>query len=374
MLDAGYYARLGLGSVFEKVMNGERLSIEDGRKLFACEDINALGALAHHARTCMHGDSAYYVLNRHVNYTNVCVNACLFCAYQKEQDEQEGAFRLSIDDIVAKLDPQDGLPYDEVHIVGGCHPKLPLSFFEEAISRIKETYPGIVVKAFTAVEIAHFAELENCTTQEVLERLKAAGLEAMPGGGAEIFAPEVREKICPRKATGEEWLNVAREAHKLGITSNCTMLFGHLESIDDRLDHLDKLRRLQDETNGFSCFIPLPFLTENSMLELPEERKGKHTGLDKLRTIAVSRLMLDNIPHIKAYWVMLGVKLAQAALHYGADDLDGTIVEEKIGHDAGAQSDQAMTIPQLEEMISRSGFNPVRRNSFFKPVTDKQEA
>jgi len=372
MLDADYYARLGLGCVFEKVMNGERLSIDDGRKLFACEDINALGALAHHVRTCMHNDSTYYVLNRHVNYTNVCVNDCLFCAYQKQEDDQEGAFRLDIDGILRKLDPEDGLSYDEVHIVGGCHPKIPLSFFEEAIKRIKEIYPTIVVKAFTAVEIAHFAELEGISTQEVLERLKNAGLEAMPGGGAEIFAPAVREEICPKKATGEEWLKVAREAHRMGITSNCTMLFGHLESIDDRLDHLDKLRTLQDETNGFTCFIPLPFLTENSKLKLPEECKGKQTGLDKLRTIAVSRLMLDNIPHIKAYWVMLGIKLAQAALHYGADDLDGTIVEERIGHDAGAQSDQAMTIPQLEEMIERSGFAPIRRDTFFKPIQQEK--
>ena len=368
MLDADHYARLGLGSIFEKVMNGDRLSVEDGKKLFDCEDITAIGALAHHARTRLHGDTTYYVLNRHVNYTNVCVNACLFCAFQKETDEQTGAFSLNEDEIIAKLDPQDGLPYDEVHIVGGCHPKLPLSFFENAIRRIKQTYPDIIVKAFTAVEIAHFAELEDISTKEVLERLKAAGLEAMPGGGAEIFAPEIRKQICPRKATGEEWLNVAREAHQMGITSNCTMLFGHLESVEDRLDHLDKLRRLQDETNGFTCFIPLPFLTENSMLELPEERKGKHTGLDKLKTIAICRLMLDNIPHIKSYWVMLGLKLAQAALYYGADDLDGTIVEEKIGHDAGAQSDQAMTIPQLVEMIERSGFKAVRRNSFFQPV------
>ncbi|GFM31860.1 aminofutalosine synthase MqnE [Desulfovibrio subterraneus] len=368
MLTADHFARLGLARIHDAVLAGERLSVEDGARLFACNDMNAVGALAHHARTRLNGDKAYYVLNRHVNYTNICVNGCLFCAFQKEKAEQPGAYRLSVDDIVGKISDHDGMPFNEIHIVGGCHPTLPLSFFEESIRKVKAAFPSIVVKAFTAVEIAHFAHLEGITTLEVLTRLKAAGLEMMPGGGAEIFAPAVREQICPRKSTADEWLRVHGEAHSLGISTNCSILFGHIESIEDRLDHLDRLRRQQDISGGFTCCIPLPFLTENSLLKLPAERYGEHNGLDKLKTIALCRLMLDNIPHIKSYWVMLGVKTAQTALYFGADDLDGTIVEEKIGHDAGAQSDQAMTTVQLDEMIRRSGFTPVRRDAFYNPV------
>jgi len=368
MLTADHYSRLGLAGIYDKVLAGERLTLEDGARLFACQDVNAVGALAHHVRTRLNGNKAYYVLNRHVNYTNICVNGCLFCAFQKERAEQAGAFALSADEIVQKISDHGGMPFNEMHIVGGCHPALPLSFFEDVIRRVKGAFPDITVKAFTAVEIAHFAKLEGCTTLEVLTRLKEAGLRMMPGGGAEIFAPQVRERICPRKSDAQEWLRVHGEAHSLGLQTNCTMLFGHIESVEDRLDHLDRLRRQQDISGGFTCCIPLPFLTENSLLKLPEERLGEHTGLDRLKTIALCRLMLDNIPHIKAYWVMLGMKMAQAALYFGADDLDGTIVEEKIGHDAGAQSEQSMTIPGLHEMITRSGFTPVRRDAFYNPV------
>jgi len=374
MLTADHFSRLGLARIHEKVLAGERLSLEDGCRLYACDDINAIGALAHHARTRLHGEKAYYVLNRHVNYTNICVNGCLFCAFQKERAEQTGAFSLTEDDILRKITETDGTAFDEIHIVGGCHPTLPLSFFEGAIRRVKAACPGIVVKAFTAVEIAHFATLEGISTLEVLTRLKTAGLEMMPGGGAEIFAPAVREQICPRKSTAEEWLRVHGEAHSLGLQTNCSMLFGHIESVEDRVDHLDRLRRQQDASGGFTCCIPLPFLTENSLLKLPEERLGEHTGTDKLKTIALCRLMLDNIPHIKSYWVMLGVKMAQAALYFGADDMDGTIVEEKIGHDAGARSDQAISILQFNEMIRRSGFTPVRRDAFYRPVAPEGAA
>lgn len=370
MLTAEHYSRLGLASIYDKVLSGERLTVEDGARLYACNDMNALGALAHHVRTRLNGDRTYYVLNRHVNYTNICVNGCLFCAFQKEKAEQQGAFALSGDDILLKISDHGGMPFNEIHIVGGCHPTLPLSFFEDAIRRVKAAYPEIVVKAFTAVEIAHFAAMEGISTREVLSRLKDAGLRMMPGGGAEIFAPAVREQICPRKSDAEEWLRVHGEAHELGLQTNCSILFGHIESVEDRLDHLDRLRRQQDVSGGFTCCIPLPFLTENSLLKLPEERLGNHTGMDKLKTIALCRLMLDNIPHIKSYWVMLGVKMAQAALYFGADDLDGTIVEERIGHDAGAQSDQAMTITQLDDMIRRAGFSPVRRDAFYNAVTE----
>ncbi|WP_147822033.1 aminofutalosine synthase MqnE [Salidesulfovibrio onnuriiensis] len=362
-ISSDYFENMGLGTVRDKVLDGERLGIEDGMRLFECDDPLAVGALAHQARIRMNGCKAFYVINQHINYTNVCVNACSFCAYQRENDGQQGAFVLGRDDMLAKIDGA-GMAPREIHIVGGCHPKLGLAYFEDMLSSIRERLPEAVLKCFTAVEIAHFAKLEGIPTTQVLARLKAAGLNMLPGGGAEIFAPAVRTRICARKSDADEWLRVHGEAHALGLKTNCTMLFGHIESHADRLDHLDRLRRQQDETGGFTCFIPLPFLTENSKLAIDNPL----TGLEQLRTIAVSRLMLDNIPHIKAYWVMLGVKVAQAALKFGADDFDGTVVEEKIGHEAGADSAQAMTRAELEGMITGCGFTPVERDSYFNEI------
>ncbi|WP_027368028.1 aminofutalosine synthase MqnE [Desulfocurvibacter africanus] len=358
------YDRLGLADVAARVLGGERLSIEDGERLFACPDVTALGALAHHARTRLHGDKTYFVVNRHLNYTNICVNGCLFCAYRRERGE-DGAFALSLEEAEAKVraTPEDTA---EIHVVGGCHPSLPLAFFEELLARVKRLRPKALLKCFTAVEIAHFARLESITPREVLARLKNVGLVMMPGGGAEIFDPEVRTRICPHKLTAEEWLDIHRLAHSMGLRTNCTMLFGHLETRRHRMEHLDALRRLQDETGGFTCFIPLPFQTENSRLT----GITPLTGLEELRTIAVSRLMLDNIRHIKAYWVMLGVKQAQAALYYGADDLDGTVVEEKIGHMAGAKSEAALTKTELMAMIRHCGFTPVERDSLFNELSE----
>ncbi len=358
------YERLGLADVAARVLGGERLSIEDGERLFACPDVTALGALAHYSRTRLHGDKTYFVVNRHLNYTNICVNGCLFCAYRRERGE-DGAFALSLEEAEAKVraTPEDTA---EIHVVGGCHPSLPLAFFEELLTRVRRLRPKAVLKCFTAVEIAHFARLESISPREVLARLKAAGLAMMPGGGAEIFDPEVRVRICPHKLTGDEWLDIHRLAHSMGLRTNCTMLFGHLETRRHRLEHLHALRRLQDETGGFTCFIPLPFQTENSRLT----GITPLTGLEELRTIAVSRLMLDNIRHIKAYWVMLGVKQAQAALYYGADDLDGTVVEEKIGHMAGAKSEAALTKAELTAMIRHCGFAPVERDSLFNELSE----
>jgi len=362
LFNSDYYENMGLADVRDKVEVGERLSFEDGIKLYECPEPLAVGALAHMVRTRLHGDKAFYVVNQHVNYTNVCVNGCVFCAYQREEG-QDGGFVLSKDDVIAKIDSAALTPR-EIHIVGGCHPKLGLDYFEDILSAIKERLPEVVLKCFTAVEIAHFAQLENISTTEVLTRLKAAGLDMLPGGGAEIFAPETRQQICPRKSTAEEWLAVHEEAHALDLKTNCTMLFGHIESIEDRIDHLIQLRESQDRGGGYTCFIPLPFLTENSQLTI----ENPLTGLDELRTIAISRLMLDNIPHIKAYWVMLGVKQAQAALKFGADDFDGTVVEEKIGHEAGATSEQGMTRSELTEMIKGCGCTPVERDGFFNEV------
>jgi aminodeoxyfutalosine synthase len=362
ILRSDFFENMGLADIRAKVENGERLSPDDGLRLFDCPEPLAVGALAQRMRTRLHGDKAFYVVNRHINYTNVCVNGCVFCAYQREEG-QPGGFVLSPDDVLARIDASP-LPPREIHIVGGCHPRLGLDYFESLLRTVRQRLPEAVLKCFTAVEIAHFARLENITTREVLARLKAAGLGMLPGGGAEIFAPEVRQRICPRKSTAGEWLAVHEEAHELGIKTNCTMLFGHIESRADRLDHLVRLRESQDRSPGYTCFIPLPFLTENSQLTIERPL----TGLEELRTIAISRLMLDNIPHIKAYWVMLGVRQAQAALKFGADDFDGTVVEEKIGHEAGATSEQGLTRAELQAMIRGCGCTPIERDAYFNEI------
>lgn len=360
MLNAEYYKKLGLLDISEKVAFGERLSIEDGERLFACGDIAAVGSLAHHVRTKLHDKAAFFVVNRHINYSNICVNGCRFCAFSKKNGDPL-AFELSEDEILAKVLAHDeGLT--EIHIVGGCHPDLALSFFENLLLKIHDLRPNCLIKAFTAVEIAHFAKKEGIPVREVLERLKSAGLRMLPGGGAEVFSTRIREQLCPEKLDGPGWLDVVRQAHELGIKTNATMLYGHLETVRERLEHMAALRELQDRTGGFVCFIPLPFQPANNELSyLPPT-----TGIDDLKTTALSRLMLDNIPHIKAYWVMLSVKLAQVALYYGADDFDGTVVEEKIGHMAGAQSEQGLTRNEIGRIILEAGFEPVERDSFFR--------
>ena len=373
MLDSTYYAALGLSSIREKVLSGERLSPEEGLTLFNCPDITAVGALALHDRCRRHGHKTFYVVNRQINYTNVCVNGCTFCAFRRDKEDEPGAFALSLDEVLARLRAADATPLrlDELHIVGGCHPTRPLAWFEEMIRAVRAFNPNLPVKAFTGVEIAHFAQLEGISTLEVLKRLQNAGLVMMPGGGAEIFDEELRPQICPHKADAKTWLRVAGEAHSLGIVTNCSMLFGHIESYEHRIDHLCRLREQQDKSGGFTCFIPMNFLTENSRLKLPEDKVGPQRGLDMLKTVAVSRLMLDNIPHIKAYWIMMGHKLAPLAQWYGADDLDGTVIEERISHMAGAQSAQGMTIEELEHLIRESGFTPVRRNATFNTLNDE---
>lgn len=353
--------KYGLDQIEKKITQGERLSIEEGLQLYACPDPNIIGSLAHQVRTRLHGQQTSYVLNLQINYTNICVNNCSFCSYHRKENE-EGAFCLDLEQVRKKVQGQGKIT--EIHIVGGCHPGLRLSFFEALLKMLREILPQATLKCFTAVEIAHFANLEGLSIQTVLQRLKKAGLDMLPGGGAEIFAPKVRKKICPQKITAKKWLEVCEQAHEMGIKTNCTMLFGHLEDQKDRLEHLDKLRRLQDKTQGFVCFIPLPFQVRNNQLT----GITPITGLETLKTIAISRLMLDNIPHIKSYWVMLGLKLAQTALFFGADDLDGTVVEEKIGHMAGADSPQLLTKTELEEMIIGCGFQPVERNGKFQTI------
>lgn len=360
MFESEYYEKIGLGEICRKIHAGERLTIEDGDRLFACQDITALGSLANHVRRALHGDTAYYIVNRHINYSNICVNGCRFCAFSRKKDDPL-SFELSQEEILDKVRAQ-GKTLTEVHIVGGCHPELPLSFFEELLRKIRTLQPKAFIKAFTAVEIAHFSKLEDISVGEVLSRLKDAGLQMLPGGGAEVFSPRIRERLCPEKLDGNGWLDVVRQAHEMGIRTNATMLYGHIETKRERLEHMSAIRDLQDETNGFVCFIPLPFQPANNELShLPPT-----TGIDDLKTIAVSRLMLDNIRHIKAYWVMLSVKLAQTALFYGADDFDGTVVEEKIGHMAGADSKQGLTCAEIERIIRDGGFEPVERDSLFR--------
>jgi aminodeoxyfutalosine synthase len=363
MLDSNWYNQLGLGDIHDKVESVERLSLDDGERLFACPDVLAVGALAHKVRTRLHGNVTYYVMNQHINYSNVCVNGCRFCAFGREAGDPL-AFQLSLSDILEKVRARLGDPITEIHIVGGCHPELPLSYYEDVIRQVKAIRPDIFIKAFTGVEIAHFARHEGLSTLDVLHRLRSAGLNMLPGGGAEVFSPRIRELLCPTKLDGEGWLRVAREAHESGIKTNATMLYGHLETVRERLEHLDALRRLQDETGGFVCFIPLPFQPRNTKVEGARQT----TGVEDLKTIAISRLMLDNFDHIKAYWIMLTVKLAQTALYFGADDFDGTVIEEKIGHMAGAESDQALTRSELERIIREGGFEPVERNCFFQPM------
>lgn len=360
MLDFKDYEKLGLGKVYEKVQAGARLDLEEGERLFACPNVLAVGSLAHMTRTRLHGAKTYFVMNQHINYSNICVNGCRFCAFGKKKDDPM-AFQLSLADILGKVKEREGDPITEIHIVGGCHPDLPLSYYENALREVKSLRPKVSLKAFTAVEIAHFAKKEGLSTREVLLRLRAAGLDMLPGGGAEVFNPRVRELLCPEKLSGEGWLEISREAHQMGIKTNATMLYGHLETERERLEHLMALRELQDETSGFVCFIPLPFQPANTRVEGAQAT----TGVEDLKTIAVSRLMLDNFPHIKAYWVMLTVKIAQVALYFGADDFDGTVIEEKIGHMAGAESEQALTRTELERIIREGGFEPVERNCLF---------
>ncbi len=355
--------KYNLLNVYEKISNGQRISRQEGIKIYKCPDPYVIAYLAHIKRKILHGKQTTYVLNQHINYTNICVNGCKFCAFSRKKD-QPGAFELTIQDIKNKILENITSPIKEIHIVGGCHPDFDLSYYIEILKTIRELRPDVTLKCFTAVEIEHIAMTSKISIKDVLIKLKQAGLDMMPGGGAEIFDPRIRNKICPEKISGDKWLEIIEIAHKLGIRSNCTMLFGHIESIEHRIDHLDRLRRLQDKTNGFVCFIPLPFLPKHSKLNIQKSI----SGIEKLKTIALSRIMLDNIPHIKSYWIMLGIKLAQMALYFGANDLDGTVVEEKIGHMAGADSPNILTKNELIDMIKECDLVPVERNGLFEKV------
>jgi len=353
-----------LESVRDKVLTGKRLSFEDGVALYRTPDLLALGSLANHVREKRHGDAAYFVWNTHINHTNVCVATCDFCAFAAKKEDPRG-YTMSLEDVFKGVEALPK-PAREVHIVGGLHPDLPWSYFVDMMKGIKRVRPDIHIKAFTAVEIFFFHRLYRKSVAEVLAELKDAGLDSMPGGGAEIFAKDTRDKIIQGKADGPQWLAVMREAHRQGIPTNATMLYGHIESVEDRVDHLIRLRELQDETGGFVTYIPLAFQPwEAPAMKLPET-----TGFEDLKAIAVGRLMLDNFPHIKSYWIMIGPRLAQVGLSFGADDMDGTVTEEKIAHDAGAQTAQSMTVHELCRLIREAGRRPIERDTVFNVVKE----
>ncbi len=354
--------------IAEKVLSGERLSFDDGVALYRSPDILAVGWLANHVREKMNGDVAYFNVNRHINPTNVCVAACKLCAFGRKKGT-EGSYTMALEQAWETAASGYTEAVTEFHIVGGLHPDLPLEYFEDLVRGLKERFPQVHIKAFTMVEIAFFAKRSKLSIRETLERLKAAGVDSMPGGGAEIFSDRVRSIICDHKIDGSEWLETARIAHQLGLKSNATMLYGHVESDEDRVDHLVRLRELQDDTHGFQTFIPLAFHPDNT----PLEHLPRTTGMTDIRQIAVGRLMLDNFPHIKAYWQMLTPKIAQIALRFGADDIDGTVVEEKIYHDAGATTPQGLRRQGLMRLITEAGRVPVERDTLYRSVTRTED-
>ncbi len=347
-----------------KIVAGARISDEEALALFASDDLLAVGELAALANARSNGDKVYFNVNRHINYTNICVNRCTFCAFSREDAEAEGGYTLALNDILKRAAEARADGATEIHMVGGLHPDLPFDFYLEALAAIKADNPALHIKAFTAVEIDYFARLTGQSVVAVVSELKAAGLESMPGGGAEIFAAEVRRQICPEKISGERWLEVIEQVHQAGLKTNATMLFGHVENSADRIDHLARLRRLQDRTGNFQAFIPLAFQPDNTRVP---GAKGVG-GVDALKTLAISRIYLDNFRHIKAYWVMLGLKIAQVALAFGVNDIDGTVVEEQIGHDAGADSPQQLNKDQLVGLIRKAGKLPVERDTLYNEI------
>ncbi|NOZ25142.1 MAG: aminofutalosine synthase MqnE [Nitrospirae bacterium] len=344
-----------------KILSGKRVSAEEAAALFREDDIHTLGELASAVAVRKNGRRAYFVLNRHINPTNICVNRCRFCAFSRSKGE-EGSFELSIDEILEKLETStEGIR--EVHIVGGLHPDRSFEYYLELLEALKAGFPDVHIKAFTAVEVDYLSGISGLSLRETLLRLKDSGLDAMPGGGAEIFSDSIRKKLCPEKIPAQRWLEVHRTAHRCGIKTNATMLYGHFESYDDRVEHLMKLRELQDETGGFQAFIPLSYHSRNT------EMGGQSpSGIDDLKTVAVSRIVLDNFDHIKAYWIMLGEKLSQVALLFGADDIDGTVIEEKITHAAGAMTGERLAKEQIITLIRRAGRIPVERDAFYEEI------
>jgi aminodeoxyfutalosine synthase len=374
-LDPARLSDPALRPVAEKVLAAQRLIPADARVLYATGDLLGLGRVADAANQRVNGDRVFFSANQHINPTNVCIlrNTCVFCSFAR-MPKEAGAYTRSLDEVFAEAEPARGGPTREFHIVGGLHPKLRLSYYTDLIRGLRERHPEVHIKALTAVEIAHLARIERLPVREVLVRLREAGLTSLPGGGAEVFSTAVRASIAERKLTGQEWLAVHREAHRLGIPTNCTMLYGHVETADDRIEHLSMLRDLQDETGGFLTYIPLAYHPDHN--ELGEElgRVGSATtAYEDLKNIAVGRLFLDNIPHVKTHWPMVTPFLSQVALNFGCDDVEGTVVYERIYHEAGATTEMHLQYSDLVGLISGAGRRPVERNSLYEVVREDFE-
>ena len=371
-LELGRLTDPALRPIGEKVLAGERLTPAEGCALYATSDLLGLGLLADFANQRTNGDRVFFSANQHINPTNVCVlrNTCVFCSFAR-MPKEDGAYTRSLEEVYAEAEQARGAPTREFHIVGGLHPKLRLSYYTDMIRGLQERHPGVHIKALTAVEIAHLARIEKTSARDVLLALKEAGLTSLPGGGAEVFSTAVRATIAERKLTGQEWLEVHRVAHELGIPTNCTMLYGHVETAPDRIEHLSMLRNLQDDTGGFLTYIPLAYHPDHNELGKELGREGTATtGFDDLRNLAVGRLFLDNFLHIKTHWTMVTPFLSQVALAFGCDDLEGTVVYERIYHEAGAQTDMGMSYLELVRLIRGAGKRPVERDSLYRPVRD----
>jgi len=371
-LDPGTLRDALLRPVAEKVLAGRRLDAADARVMYATPDILGLGRMADWKNRKLNGDRVFFSANQHINPTNVCIlrNTCTFCSFAR-MPKEDGHYTRSLDEVYHEAEQARGMPTKEFHIVGGLHPKLPLSYYTDMIRGLKERHPQVHIKALTAVEIAHLARIEKISTVEALQRLKDAGLTSMPGGGAEVFSTAVRATIAERKLTGEEWLRIHREAHGLGIPTNCTMLYGHVETADDRIEHLTKLRELQDETKGFLAYIPRAYHTENNELGGELGRVGSATtGFEDLKNIAIGRLYFDNVPHVKTHWPMVTPFISQVALGFGCDDVEGTVVYERVYHEAGATTQMHMQYMDLVKLIRDAGKRPVERNSLYQTVRE----
>ncbi len=356
---------LRLSDLADKLDAGSRLTLDDGVRLFECPDLLAVGWLANRERERRHADHTYYNYNVRVEATNVCVASCLFCSFARLKPGDADAYTMSLEQAWEKLRQRRHQPLTEVHVVNGLHPDLPFNYYVELLKGFKRIKPSVHLKCFTAVEIAFFADLYGRTDEQILCELMAAGLDSLPGGGAEVFSERVRQKICHDKCDSTRWLDIHRIAHRLGMRSNVTMLYGHIETIEERVDHMLRARALQDETKGFQAFIPLAFHPDNNqMRKLPAP-----TAAETLRVHAVARLMLDNIPHVKAFWIATGVEVAQTSLWFGVDDLDGTVQEERIYHMAGASTPEAMSTAEISHLIRAAGRMPVERDTLYNVVS-----
>ncbi len=365
--DPGRVTDPALRPVAEKYVAGERLNGDDALTLFRTPDLLALGRLADHANRARHGDVVTFAANQHINPTNVCIlrKTCAFCSFARLPKE-EGAYHYTLDEVWSEAAAADNGLTREFHIVGGLDMKAGLAYYSDIFRGLKERYPHVHIKALTAVEIAHISRIEKMSVRDVLVALRDAGLDTLPGGGAEVFGKAVRMTIAEKKLAGSDWIDVHRTAHHLGIRSNCTMLYGHVESLEDRVEHLTMLRDLQDETGGFLAYIPLAYHPDHNELGKELGREGTATtGYDDLRNLAVGRLFLDNFDHIKTHWVMVTPLLSQTALSFGVNDLEGTVVREKIYHEAGAQTAQSMSLDEILRMIRSAGKVPAERDSFY---------